>query len=136
MSFKNLLRRMVAGQTSQHEAKLVDQLSQTETMMRVARAAHATVQKVTGHIEQIGTRAQTSAKDAMPRTSSGINSPDQPQQTPLSHEELTPADHARARGDNGSDILGAFRRVKDQVKSDAAADWNDLKAKFGGGRRQ
>lgn len=96
-------------------------------MTKAARVAYAAVQKVNSHIDSI-----TSGE--LPKSSSSSSStppPPSSNNAPLHHEELTQSDHARAQM-KGSDFMSQLRRAKEQVKSDAAADWQDIKRKFGG----
>ena len=100
--------------------------------MKAARKTHEVVQKVSSHVESFaksGTLPSSSSSSSSTSVKS-IKSQAQRPDVPLHHEELTESDHMRGRGVSNVDIMGKLRQAKEQVKSDAAADWEDIKAKF------
>lgn len=87
-------------------------------MMKAARKTHEVVQKVSSQVDQIRTGALPKGPSSRPADAS----------KPLHHEQLTAEDHAAAA--QKFDFASRLQRAKEQVKSDAAADWQDIKNMF------
>ena len=94
--------------------------AETDFIMGVARQTHKVVQQANQQWEAL-------QKGQPPANSSD----EQKQITPLHHEEITPEEHARANGSVGEGVVGRLAAMRKQMADDAAADWNDIKSKFG-----
>lgn len=103
-------------------------------MMKAARKTHEVVQKVqstikSGQLPGAGAGAHGINKSQGSLHSSSSSSADD--NTPLHHSQLTAEHAAHERMGVGSDLLQRLRNTREQLKSDAKADWEDIKGVFG-----